>query len=175
MMSLFSPGVKMWRAVFYKMSASRKMSSKGLRKCHLQYLTLAQANKDRWNFLISVNLLWIFKKWERCVRVCFTVQTVVVFAKLVCFANCCALEHSWKLLIGFLFKKWFLVGFGIIWGWGGWLFLKGDSEVFVKFGLSKSESSVSEYKMLFFLQPLSFVQDLASFWSILRDFCLFFW
>ena len=51
---------------------------------------------------------------------------------------------------------------------------EGDSEVFVKFGLSKSESSVSEYKMLFFLQPLSFVQDLAPFWSILRDFCFFF-
>ena len=33
--SLFSPGVKMWRAVFYKISASRKMSSKGLRNCHL--------------------------------------------------------------------------------------------------------------------------------------------
>ena len=36
----------MWRAVFYKISASRKMSSKGIRKCHLQNLTLAQANKD---------------------------------------------------------------------------------------------------------------------------------
>ena len=36
----------MWRAVFYKISFSRKMVSKGLRKCHLQYLTLAQANKD---------------------------------------------------------------------------------------------------------------------------------
>ena len=62
----------MWRAVFYKISASRKLSSKGLRKCHLQYLNLAQANKDRLNFLISVNLLSTGNVWVResfCTRV----------------------------------------------------------------------------------------------------------
>ena len=43
---IFSPGVKMWRAVRVKISGARKITSKGLKNYHHGYLTFTQANKD---------------------------------------------------------------------------------------------------------------------------------
>ena len=54
--SIFSPGVKMWRAVLVKSSGARKITSNSLKNHHLGYLIFTQANKD-WTYFLK---LWIF-------------------------------------------------------------------------------------------------------------------
>ena len=59
-----------------------------------------------------------FHKWEGCVRVQFWKATTQGLALARPVKTLLILKTLEYLLVAFLFKKWFLGGFGIMWMWG---------------------------------------------------------